>query len=237
MPSSRCWRNRAASARAAAGPPRRWCSRTDAGRLAAALPAYLKEHSQGEYVFDHSWADAWHRAGGHYYPKLQIAAPFTPATGPRVLTRDPALDRAVAQAAPSSSARSTSCRRRTRPSSSPAQVPAFEEAGWLIREDIQFHWENRGYADFDGFPRRAVLAQAQGHPQGARRRAGRRRDPAADGLCDRARRALGRILAVLPGHRAAQVGSAIPDPSGVHADGRAHGRRDRAGARLPRGRG
>ena len=61
------------------------------GRLAAALPAYVKAHSQGEYVFDHSWADAWHRAGGRYYPKLQIAAPFTPATGPRILTRDPAL--------------------------------------------------------------------------------------------------------------------------------------------------
>ena len=53
------------------------------GRLAAALPAYLKSHSQGEYVFDQGWADAWHRAGGSYYPKLQISAPFTPATGPR----------------------------------------------------------------------------------------------------------------------------------------------------------
>ncbi len=62
-----------------------------AGRLAGALPAYAKAHSQGEYVFDHAWADAWHRAGGRYYPKLQIAAPFTPATGPRVLTADPAL--------------------------------------------------------------------------------------------------------------------------------------------------
>ena len=61
------------------------------GRLAAALPAWLKHHSQGEYVFDHAWADAWARAGGEYYPKLQVAAPFTPATGPRVLTQDPAL--------------------------------------------------------------------------------------------------------------------------------------------------
>ncbi|MCX7863465.1 MAG: GNAT family N-acetyltransferase, partial [Novosphingobium sp.] len=61
------------------------------GGLAAALPAYFKQHSQGEYVFDHSWADAWHRAGGRYYPKLQIAVPFTPATGPRILTRQEAL--------------------------------------------------------------------------------------------------------------------------------------------------
>ena len=59
----------------------------DAGTLLAALPSYAKGHSQGEYVFDHAWADAWHRAGGRYYPKLQIAVPFTPATGPRILTR------------------------------------------------------------------------------------------------------------------------------------------------------
>src|SRR5690606_26095653 len=58
------------------------------GRLLGALPAYAKSHSQGEYVFDHAWADAWERAGGHYYPKLQGAAPFTPATGPRLLLAD-----------------------------------------------------------------------------------------------------------------------------------------------------
>ena len=71
------------------------------GGLAAALPAYVKTHSQGEYVFDHSWADAWERAGGDYYPKLQIAVPFTPATGPRLLTREaelmPALIRTAEQ--------------------------------------------------------------------------------------------------------------------------------------------
>ncbi|MFK4874381.1 GNAT family N-acetyltransferase [Novosphingobium sp. ZW T3_23] len=120
------------------------------GRLAAALPAYLKEHSQGEYVFDHAWADAWHRAGGAYYPKLQIAVPFTPATGPRLLTRHAELAPALIAAAESvcrdnglSSAHATFVE--------PAQVPFFEAAGWLLREDIQFHWENRGYADFDGF--------------------------------------------------------------------------------------
>ncbi len=120
------------------------------GRLAAALPAYAKSHSQGEYVFDHSWADAWRRSGGRYYPKLQIAAPFTPATGPRILTRDPALALPLLRAAEQfcaqqdfSSAHATFI--------DPAQVPLFEAAGWLIRNDIQFHWENRGYACFDDF--------------------------------------------------------------------------------------
>ena len=124
-------------------------------RLAAALPAYLKSHSQGEYVFDHSWADAWQRAGGRYFPKLQIAAPFTPATGPRLLTRDAnasggglaaALLRAAEQLCTAnqlSSAHATFIE--------PAQLPLFEAAGWLIRSDIQFHWNNRGYESFDEF--------------------------------------------------------------------------------------
>ncbi|MDP9057704.1 MAG: GNAT family N-acetyltransferase [Pseudomonadota bacterium] len=123
-------------------------------RLAAALPAYLKSHSQGEYVFDHSWADAWHRAGGRYYPKLQIAVPFTPATGPRILTRDPelapklagALLRAAEQLCDAnglSSAHATFV--------APEQLPWFEAAGWLPRSDIQFHWANRGYTCFDDF--------------------------------------------------------------------------------------
>ncbi len=120
------------------------------GQLAAALPAYIKAHSQGEYVFDHSWADAWHRAGGRYYPKLQIAVPFTPATGPRILARDPALARPLLRAAQQlcaaqglSSAHATFIE--------PDQLPLFEAAGWLIRSDIQFHWQNQGYACFDDF--------------------------------------------------------------------------------------
>ena len=120
------------------------------GRLAAALPAYLKSHSQGEYVFDHAWADAWHRAGGAYYPKLQIAVPFTPATGPRLLTRDPALAAPLlAAAAQITAANGWSSAHAT--FIEPAQVAAFAAAGWLIRHDIQFHWENRGYAHFDDF--------------------------------------------------------------------------------------
>ncbi len=122
----------------------------DGGRLVAALPAYLKGHSQGEYVFDHAWADAWERAGGRYYPKLQIAAPFTPATGPRVLTQNPALAAPLldfaerfAQANALSSIHATFLE--------PTQVTLFETAGWLLRHDLQFHWTNRGYATFDDF--------------------------------------------------------------------------------------
>ena len=121
-----------------------------AGRLLAALPAYAKEHSQGEYVFDHAWADAWERAGGDYYPKLQIAAPFTPATGPRLLLSDPVYASPLLRAAEKlcrahgfSSAHATFVQ--------PAQRPLFEQAGWLARSDIQFHWHNRGYASFDDF--------------------------------------------------------------------------------------
>jgi len=120
------------------------------GRIAAALPAYLKAHSQGEYVFDHAWADAWHRAGGSYYPKLQIAVPFTPATGPRLLLADESLAKPLLRAAEQvceenglSSAHATFI--------APEQIQLFESAGWMLRSDIQFHWENRGYASFDDF--------------------------------------------------------------------------------------
>jgi uncharacterized protein len=121
-----------------------------AGDLAGAMPAYLKAHSQGEYVFDHAWADAWHRAGGQYYPKLQISAPFTPATGPRLLAREPGLYPVLIAGA------ETLCRQNNLSSAhatfiAPDQVGAFEAAGWLIRHDIQFHWENKGFSGFDAF--------------------------------------------------------------------------------------
>ena len=121
-----------------------------AGGLRAALPSYAKGHSQGEYVFDHSWADAWHRAGGQYYPKLQVAAPFTPASGPRLLLSDPALATHLLKGA------ETVCRQNGLSSAHATfieeeQVPLFENAGWLIRNDIQFHWLNRDYATFEDF--------------------------------------------------------------------------------------
>ncbi len=119
-------------------------------RLLAALPAYAKSHSQGEYVFDHAWAEAWQRAGGAYYPKLQIAAPFTPATGPRLLLSNENLAAPLLRTAEQlcedngfSSAHATFV--------DPAQIPLFEAAGWLRRSDIQFHWHNRGYASFEDF--------------------------------------------------------------------------------------
>lgn len=121
-----------------------------AGHLLGAMPSYAKGHSQGEYVFDHSWADAWQRAGGRYYPKLQIAAPFTPATGPRLLLADDAFAAPLLAAAEQvcagngfSSAHATFV--------DPAQLPLFEAAGWLPRSDIQFHWFNREYGSFDDF--------------------------------------------------------------------------------------
>ncbi|CAN5430379.1 GNAT family N-acetyltransferase [soil metagenome] len=120
------------------------------GRLAAAMPAYAKTHSQGEYVFDHGWADAWERAGGAYYPKIQIAAPFSPVPGPRLLLRDPALAPALIAAAETlvdtnglSSAHATFV--------APEQVAMFEAAEWLIREDSQFHFSNQNYGCFDDF--------------------------------------------------------------------------------------
>ena len=120
------------------------------GLPVAVMPAYAKSHSQGEYVFDHAWADAYQRAGGHYYPKLQIAVPFTPVPGRRLLTPDPALARALIGAAEAvvrgsglSSAHATFI--------DESEVPLFEAAGWLIRIDSQFHWHNDGFASFEEF--------------------------------------------------------------------------------------
>ena len=120
------------------------------GRPAAVMPAYLKSHSLGEYVFDHGWADAYERAGGAYYPKLQIAVPFTPVPGRRLLARDPGLAPALIAAAERvveanalSSAHATFIL--------PDEAQLFSQAGWLIRADSQFHWLNRGFGTFEDF--------------------------------------------------------------------------------------
>jgi predicted N-acyltransferase len=119
----------------------------DAAHLTSAAPAYLKTHSQGEYVFDHGWADAFERAGGAYYPKLQIAVPFTPVPGPRLLGSQPqhllAAAEAVAVQNEISSAHVTFV--------DEAGAAEAERRGWLIRHGIQYHWENRNYRDFGDF--------------------------------------------------------------------------------------
>jgi hypothetical protein len=119
----------------------------DEARLIAAAAAYLKSHSQGEYVFDHGWADAWERAGGRYYPKLQIAVPFTPVPGPRLLGSRPQQLLAAAEALvvqnDLSSAHVTFV--------DEAAAAECERRGWLIRHGIQYHWLSRGYRSFEDF--------------------------------------------------------------------------------------
>lgn len=123
----------------------------DSGNFIAAAPAYIKTHSYGEYVFDHGWAQAFERAGGSYYPKLQVTVPFTPATGPRLLTGgDTTL------IGPMSDALKTVCRRLDLSSVHVTFEPqdealALERAGFLQRNDQQFHWTNEGYGSFDDF--------------------------------------------------------------------------------------
>ncbi|GAB4271820.1 MAG: GNAT family N-acetyltransferase [Pararhodobacter sp.] len=118
-------------------------------RLLAAMPLYVKSHSQGEYIFDHAFADAWQRAGGTYYPKLQSAVPFTPATGPRLLgpaDLRPILLRALRQITADnglSSAHVTFC--------TAEEAELGQTEGYLHRVTQQFHWQDDGYGDFDGF--------------------------------------------------------------------------------------
>ena len=138
------------SATAATGWTPRHIWLTDGETPVAAAPLYAKTHSQGEYVFDHAWADAMRRAGGSYYPKLQCSVPFTPATGPRLLARSDehrlALLSAIIQATDEwglSGAHLTFLDGTDR--------RVCDEAGLLIREDRQFHFIDRGYGDFSGF--------------------------------------------------------------------------------------
>jgi uncharacterized protein len=119
----------------------------EADHLLAAAPAYLKTHSQGEYVFDQGWAEAWEGAGGQYYPKLQIAVPFTPVPGPRLLGRRPQQLLAAAEAV------------TVQHEMSSAHITFIDETGaseaerrgWHIRHGVQYHWFNRGYRSFDDF--------------------------------------------------------------------------------------
>jgi uncharacterized protein len=122
--------------------------------LLAAAPCFIKTHSQGEYVFDHAWAEAYARAGGNYYPKLQVSAPFSPVTGPRLLVRQGPL---AEQARVALVQGLSTLRERTKASSihatflSDDDKLAFERQDFLIRTDQQFHWQNAGYKSFDEF--------------------------------------------------------------------------------------
>ena len=124
----------------------------NADQLIGVVPMYLKSHSQGEYVFDYGWADAWQRAGGQYYPKLQSSVPFTPATGPRLLALNPSEENLnlllnaaieVAQETKVSSLHMTFMPKK--------QWDIANEQGFLSRIDQQFHWHNAGYQTFDDF--------------------------------------------------------------------------------------
>lgn len=124
-----------------------------AGQVIAVAPMYVKSHSQGEYIFDHNWAHAYERAGGRYYPKLQIAVPHTPASGRRFLTRPgfeetgmAALVQGAVQLTENNSLSSlhvTFC--------TSDEVKTAKQFGLMPRKSQQFHWRNDGYADFDGF--------------------------------------------------------------------------------------
>ena len=134
--------------------PRHVLARTADGTLVAAAPCYLKSHSRGEYVFDHGWADAYERAGGSYYPKLQVAVPFTPASGRRLLVRDTANSESIARALASGLVEickicgASGVHVTFAPE---AEFRLLGELGYLQRTDQQFHWENRDFANFEEF--------------------------------------------------------------------------------------
>ena len=157
--------------------PRHLVARLD-GDIAGIVPCYLKSHSQGEYVFDRGWADAYERAGGRYYPKLQASVPFTPATGPRLLIAN-GVDReriadalasglmALCDATNASSAHVTFARE--------AEWKFLAAQGFLQRTDQQFHWHNEGYGSFEDF-----LGSLNSRHRKAIKR--ERRDALADGI-------------------------------------------------------
>ena len=157
--------------------PRHLLARLD-GEIAGIVPCYLKSHSQGEYVFDRGWADAYERAGGRYYPKLQVSVPFTPATGPRLLIRN-GVDKdrigtalaggmvALCEATKASSVHVTFARE--------AEAKFLAAHGFLLRNDQQFHWHNQGYGSFEDF----LSSLNSRHRKAIRRE---RRDAAAEGI-------------------------------------------------------
>ena len=156
--------------------PRHIAVEDETGRVAAVAPLYLKSHSQGEYVFDHAWADAYQRAGGDYYPKLLSASPFSPVTGPRMLVR-PDIEADAARQVLLGGALAV-CE-RAGASSLHINFPSDDDwrylgdQGLLQRQNVQYHWRNQGYASFDDF----LSALSSGRRKTIRRE---RREAAAD---------------------------------------------------------
>jgi predicted N-acyltransferase len=148
----------------------------NAGRPVGLMPLFLKSHSMGEYVFDHGWANAYERAGGNYYPKLQCSVPFTPATAPKLLVPSGSLE---AQTALLSAAQQLAGQREASSVHMTfvpeAEAQLVESAGWLKRLDTQFHWHNEGFDSFEGF-----LETLSSRKRKTIRR--ERRDALADGL-------------------------------------------------------
>ncbi|MER9319477.1 GNAT family N-acetyltransferase [Mesorhizobium sp. M0659] len=124
------------------------------GRLLGAVPCYLKSHSQGEYVFDHGWSDAFERAGGNYYPKLQCAVPFSPVTGPRLLVskgEDSAIVKAGLAAGLKAVTEKLGVSSAHVTFANESDVATLEAAGFLHRTDQQFHFFNEGFSTYDDF--------------------------------------------------------------------------------------
>jgi uncharacterized protein len=126
--------------------------RRDGGEIVGVVPMYAKSHSYGEYVFDHGWAHALERAGGSYYPKLQVAVPLSPVPGPRLLRRpDAGIPIAAFASAFTQACRSLDLSSVHVTFCTEAEWQGLGEAGWLQRLGMQFHWENDGYTSFDDF--------------------------------------------------------------------------------------
>ncbi len=156
--------------------PAHLIARDAGGALIGAMPLYAKDHSYGEYVFDHAWADALHRSGGRYYPKLQCAVPFTPVPGRRIFACEPGAERALAQAAITiaQQAHASSVHMTF---ASEAQCADITPLGYMTRVGLQYHWFNRGYACFADF--------LSGLSSQRRKSIRRERERAAEGLAIR----------------------------------------------------
>jgi hypothetical protein len=134
--------------------PRHLAVKDESGALSAVAPLYAKSHSQGEYIFDHGWAEAYERAGGRYYPKLVSASPFSPVTGPRLMARE-GVDRDRARSLLIDAG--VELCRRFGASGLGVNFPLESEwrfmgaHGMLLRQNQQYHWLNPGYASFDDF--------------------------------------------------------------------------------------